>query len=314
MSKLLIAGVRGQDGYFLASLLIQAGNEVVGLTRDITQESMTVESGINIRLVYTDYSVMSLLSLLKEHRPSCIVNLAGQSSVGRSWEVCDETIISQGVYVGNFLQAILKHGEDILMINASSSEIFATTRLPITEQSSLSATNPYGCAQSLGHQLINAYRKNFGLRCCNMILFPHESIRRSPYFVFRKVIRTSILIAKGEIDYLRIGNLDVKRDWGHAAEYMQAVLRVIQNNCCTDICLCTGTTFSVREVIMRSFSNVGLDWSLYTGVDKSLERHEEPPVIYGSNVKAITRLGWKPTLYQDSLVDYIQSQEASLLR
>ncbi len=312
MRKIIVAGIRGQDGYYLASLLIQADFEVVGLTRDITQEYMTVENEREIRLIYTDYSVMSLLLILKEHNADVIVNLSGQSSVGKSWQMCEETIISQGINVSNFLRALILYGQDIPLINASSSEVFSTKDLPISETSSLAASNPYGCAQTLGHQMVDIYRTTYGIRCCNIVLFPHESIRRSPYFVFRKIVRSSVLIARGQMEYLKIGSLTVSRDWGHAREFMYAVLQMILKNCYIDITLCTGTIFSVEQVVSRCFDNLGLDWQSHTKIDQSLVRYKEALVVYGSYETAFTRIGWSPTLYQHSLIDYIQEQELSI--
>jgi GDPmannose 4,6-dehydratase len=227
--------------------------------------------------------------------------------------MCEETIFSQGIIVANILQCIQLFDEDVALLNASSSEVFSCINMPINENTSLKSTNPYGCAQTLGHQLVDVYREFQGVKCANVILFPHESIRRNPYFLFRKIIQSSVRISRGLQDSLAIGNIHVVRDWGCAEEYMNAIVLMIDLSYCSDICICTSSTMSVKEILEIAFSNLGLNWRDHVKVSDSLIRYNEDLVSFGDNSLARKDLQWAPIRRRHLLVDHVQDQEIKIL-
>jgi len=292
--KVLIAGVTGQDGSYMAERLISAGCKVYGLTRknktakDFVNLSHLSE---NIELIQTDYEQESIINLIKRVNPSEVYNFTGQSYVSKSWDLVEETILSQGVVASRFLFAIEKINPLVKFLNASSSEVFQMDGgKPICEDSPISPYNPYGCAQALGHLMVDSYRKNKGIYAVNAILFPHESPRRSQDFAFQKIISTAVKIKKGEAKELKVGNLKVERDWGYAPFFIDAMVNMMSLEKPENFCLCTGESSSIENIIRIVFDYLDLDWKKYVKINQSLVRFYEPNIIVGSPKKAINNL------------------------
>jgi len=211
--------------------------------------------------------------------------------VSKSWGLVEETILSQGMVASRFLVAIEKYDPLIKFLNASSSEVFQMTgSKPISENSLISPYNPYGCAQSLGHLMVDAYRNNKGIFAVNAILFPHESPRRSQDFAFQKIISTAVRIKKGAASELNIGNLKVERDWGYAPFFIDAMISMMSLKKPENFCLCTGNSYSIEDIIKIVFGYLDLEWRKYVKINQSLVRYYEPSIIVGKPKKAITHL------------------------
>jgi GDPmannose 4,6-dehydratase len=302
----IIAGVSGQDGSYMAERLISNGLKVFGLTRKI-EKNKTLPNiehlGSSLNLIETDYGQDSIDELIKEIQPSEIYNFTGQSYVSKSWDLVEDTIFSQGVIASRFLVAIEKWDVGIKFLNASSSEIFKMTgNKPITENSFISPYNPYGCAQSLGHLMVDAYRKNKGIYAVNAVLFPHESPRRNQDFAFQKIISTAVKIKNGDANQLKVGNLHVRRDWGYAPFFIDAMINMMSLEVPENFCLCTGVSHSIEEVIEIVFNHLELDWKKYVTVEDSLVRNYEPDVVFGEPSKAINYLNIDTTKKMDDII------------
>ena len=292
----LISGVDGQDGSYMAEYLIANGYKVFGLTRNnIRTRSRNIQHlNDQFDLINTSYELDQIISIISDIEPNEIYNFAGQSFVSKSWSIVEETIHSQGVIVSRFLEAISLINSDIKFLNASSSEIFAPdTQSPLNEKSLVKPYNPYGCAQLLGHTLVDSYRDAKYIYAVNAILFPHESPRRNNQFVFKKIIDAAIRIKMGSDEILTLGNLNVKRDWGYAPSFVVAMHRLMLINEPSNLCICTGNAQSVIEVVKLAFESLDLDWERYVKVNPSLLRHHEPNCIVGDPSTAIKKIGWQ---------------------
>ena len=301
----LIAGISGQDGSYMAELLVAKGYKVYGITRD-----PSVALGKNIRhlanaisIVYSSYELHQLIDIISKVRPSEIYNFAGQSYVSKSWGMVDETIRSQGVLPSRLLEAILATDPSIRFLNASSSEIFTPINDDQLHESSLiSPYNPYGCAQVLGHCMVDLHRNMRDIFGVNAILFPHESPRRDANFAFKKIMIAAAAIKCGSKERLKLGNLHVRRDWGYAPSFVVAMHEMILADTAENICLCTGQARSIQEVVELAFSHLELDWREHVDVDGSLLRVSEPLNICGDPTRALTKLGWKASPCFDDMV------------
>ena len=219
----LITGITGQDGFYLAKILLSKNFTVYGTSRH-AKSKIKFDNKNSVKVLKTDYSVNSLEKILKQTKPNILYNLAGQSYVSRSWELLSETIASQGVLVSNILAIAEKICPNMKILNMSSAEIFDhSSKQPFNENSKLKPFNPYGVAQLLGHNLIEVHRKVKGVWAANSILFPHESIRRPPEFLFPRIINQAKNIFLNKKKILKIGNLNVARDWSYAPIIMQGV-------------------------------------------------------------------------------------------
>tara|TARA_B110000027_G_C16032208_1_gene261382 strand:- start:46 stop:954 length:909 start_codon:yes stop_codon:yes gene_type:complete len=279
---------------------------VFGLTR-IAEKNKTFPNiehlGSSLNLIETDYGQDSINELVEEIQPSEIYNFTGQSYVSKSWDLVEDTIFSQGVIASRFLVAIEKWNGAIKFLNASSSEIFKMVgNKPITENSFISPYNPYGCAQALGHLMVDAYRENKGIYAVNAILFPHESPRRNQDFAFQKIISTAVKIKKGDASQLEVGNLFVRRDWGYAPFFIDAMINMMSLKVPENFCLCTGVSHSIEEVIEIVFNYLELDWKKYVTVQESLIRNYEPDVVVGEPSKAINYLNIDTTKKMDDII------------
>lgn len=307
----LITGITGQDGFYLSKILLSNGYIVYGSTRKKNLK-LSIKKNLNIKLFLTDYSVQSIIKILKNIKPGYIFNLTGQSYVSKSWELLSETINSQGLIVSNLIDAIIKVDPKIKLLNMTSAEMFDVNQnKPLSELSPIKPYNPYGCAQALGHNLIRIYREKKNIWASNSILFPHESERRPKKFLFSKIIDQVKKIADGRQKILKIGNLNVERDWGYAPIFMEGVFRQSQLKKPTDICFCTNKSYSVKDILTRAFLHYRMNYKNYIKVDKDLVRHYEPKKIIGSFNKAKTLLNWHPKYDALDIIDMLTEKKFS---
>ena len=291
-----ITGVSGQDGSYAAELLIKLGINVIGLTRDKKKylNLTNIIENKKFLLVSTDYSEESLKNIIYKYEISHILNFAGQSYVSKSWELIEETIISQSLIVSRIINIIQKADWDIKFINSCSAEIFKESIKPLNELSELSPCNPYGCAQLLSYCLIKSIRENSNIWACSAIFFPHESSRRGENFLFNRLIVQAERIIRNENDFITIGNDFVVRDWGFAIEYVYYILLIILNDEPIDLCFCSGQGTSVKDLAKIICSEYELNFDDLIKIDESLSRSYEPDYIVGDNSLLIETLQIEP--------------------
>jgi GDPmannose 4,6-dehydratase len=300
MKKALVAGISGQDGAYLAKLLLQNGYAVCGTSRDAQISSFRNLDRVGIRKDVQLASVAlndfrSVLQVLFKVQPDEIYNLAGQSSVSLSFEQPVET--QESIYLGtlNLLEAIRFTGKAIKLYNASSSECFGDLGgQPATEETAFHPRSPYAVAKSAAFWQVSNYREAYNIFACSGILFNHESPLRPERFVTQKIIRSAGRIAKGQKEKLQLGNIEIQRDWGWAPEYVEAMYRMLQKDSPEDFVIATGETRSLQDFVGAAFEAVGLDWREHTTIDKTLFRPTEIMVSRGDASKAAEKLGWKP--------------------
>lgn len=324
MKTALITGVNGQDGSYLAELLLEKGYRVIGLKR----RTSTINTGRidhlmenpNFSVKYYDlHDAYFINHILKEEKIDEIYNLAAQSHVAVSFEIPDYT--SDGICRGtlNILNAIRNISPTTRMYQASSSEMFgdSTDYDPVrgyNENSRMMPVSPYAVAKLYAHQMVNVYRKAYGLHLSSGILFNHESPRRGETFVTRKITMAAAKIKKGLQKDLRLGNLDAKRDWGHAKDYVNAMWLMLQTDKPDDYVIATGETYSVEQFLTEVFGYAGLgDWRNYVKIDPRLKRPNEVPYLLGDSTKARTLLGWKPEYNMQMLARRMFDSDCAML-
>ena len=312
--RALITGIGGQDGSYLAELLLEEDYDVYGIVRRALSERYENLEAIRdrIELIQADLlDELSLVGALKTCRPHELYNLASVSFVPASWRQPVLTAEFAAVGVTTILESIRLVDERIRFYQASSSEIFGTPReVPQTEQTPLSPLTPYGVAKAYGHFITAGYRRRYGLHASSGILYNHESPRRPLDFVPRKIARAAAAISAGLEGELWLGNLDAKRDWGYAGDYVRAMWLMVQQGEPDDYVVATGELHSVRDLLEIAFRRVGLDWSDYVQIDESLQRGQaELYDLVGDASKARQRLGWAPTLPFEDLVHLLVDAE-----
>lgn len=324
MKTALITGVNGQDGSYLAELLLEKGYRVIGLKRRTSSISTgridhLIENS-NFSVKYYDlHDAYFINHILKEEKIDEIYNLAAQSHVAVSFEIPDYT--SDGICRGtlNILNAIRNISPTTKMYQASSSEMFgdSTDYDPVrgyNENSRMMPVSPYAVAKLYAHQMVNVYRKAYGLHLSSGILFNHESPRRGETFVTRKITMAAAKIKKGLQKDLRLGNLDAKRDWGHAKDYVNAMWLMLQTDKPDDYVIATGETYSVEQFLTEVFGYAGLgDWRNYVKIDPRLKRPNEVPYLLGDSTKARTLLGWKPEYNMQMLARRMFDSDCAML-
>jgi GDPmannose 4,6-dehydratase len=316
--RALITGVGGQDGSLLAELLLDKGYDVVGVVRRAPSEYENL-AGIRDRLDLIQADLLDQLSLvqaLEEHRPNEVYNLASPSFVPLSWRQPVMTAEFAAVGVTALLEAIRHVDPDIRFYQASSSEIFGEpAETPQTERTPLSPVTPYGVAKAYGHFIIGSYRRRYGLHGSCGILYNHESPRRPADFLPSKVARGAAAISLGLEGELWLGNLDARRDWGFAGDYVRAMWLMLRQDEPGDYVIATGQTHSVGELVECAFGRVDLDWREYVQIDESLKRGTaELHDLVGDPSKARERLRWEPSMDFEGLVELMVDSELQRLR
>ena len=310
MPTALITGVTGQDGAYLAQLLLNRGYTVIGLMRRSASSDVIGERlrwlGVldHVQLVdgnLTDLS--SLIRILQTHKPDEVYNLAAQSFVAASWQqpLLTGTVTALGV--GNMLEAVRIAAPQARFYQASSSEMFGLIQEPMqSERTPFYPRSPYGVAKLYGHWMTVNYRESFGLHASSGILFNHESPLRGIEFVTRKVTDGVARIKLGLATELPLGNLDAKRDWGHARDYVRAMHLMLQQEAADDYVIATGLTTSIRDLCRSAFSHVGLNFEDHVRVDPRFMRPAEVEVLLGDASKARQQLGWSPEVSLEEMV------------
>ena len=296
--RALITGITGQDGSYLAELLLDHGYEVIGVVRRTSSDSQERIAHLIDRITIVPGDLLdeaSLTRLLTEFRPSEVYNLAAQSFVQTSWSQPVLTGEITGLGVTRLLDAIRQVDPTIRFYQASSSEMFGKVmETPQTETTPFYPRSPYGVAKVYGHWITVNYRESYGLHASSGICFNHESPRRGLEFVTRKVTNAVARIKLGTQTRLALGNLDSHRDWGYAADYVTAMWLMLQQDEPGDFVIATGETHSVRELCELAFRHVGLDWEDHVVVDERFIRPAEVDLLIGDAGRAHERLGWKP--------------------
>lgn len=304
----LIFGVSGQDGAYLAHLLLEKGYEVHGTSRDIEANPMPNLSRLGVRDRVHCHSVApldfrSVLQVIRNTSPTEIYNLAGQSSVGLSFSQPVETLQSTLLATVNILESMRIERIDARLYNASSSECFGTSASgPLSETSAFRPQSPYGVGKSAAHWAVANYRESYGMYACSGILFNHESPLRPSRFVTQKIVKGAVDIAQGKAERITLGPLDIVRDWGWAPDYVHAMWRMLQIASPEDFVICTGTGHKLRDFVEATFRALNLDWHDHVHVDPALFRPADPKVIVGDPNRAKERLHWAATVQFDDIV------------
>ena len=318
MSKrVLITGITGQDGSYLAELLLDKGYDVAGMVRrssTVNMERVAHLAG-DVEFVPGDLlDQASMIKVLRTHRPDEVYNLAAQSFVHTSFGQPVLTGETTALGVTRLLDAIRLVDPSIRYYQASSSEMFGHARqVPQTEDTPFHPRSPYGVAKVYGHWITINYRESYDLHASSGILFNHESPRRGLEFVTRKISHGAAAISLGLADELRLGNLDAKRDWGFAGDYVEAMWLMLQQDEPDDFVVCTGETHSVREFCELAFGRLNLDWEDHVVVDEAFLRPAEVDLLVGDSSKAAERLGWKPRTGFADLVAMMVDADLALL-
>ncbi len=325
MKKALITGITGQDGSYLTELLLAKGYEVHGVVRrsssfntgridHLYQDPHT--PGTRLRLVHGDLNDASSLNrILRTVRPDEIYNLAAQSHVRVSFDIPEYTGEITGLGAVRLLEAIRETGLDPRFYQASSSELYGKVReVPQTEATPFYPRSPYAAAKAYAFYVTVNYRESYGLHASNGILFNHESPRRGETFVTRKITRAVARIKHGLQDKLFLGNLDAKRDWGFAGDYVEAMWLMLQQDQADDYVIATGETHSVREFLDHAFGHVDLDWQKYVEIDPRYFRPAEVDLLVGDASKARRVLKWEPRVRFEELVSMMVEADLARVR
>jgi GDPmannose 4,6-dehydratase len=305
MKKALITGITGQDGSYLAELLLEKGYEVYGVIRrsssfntdridHIYQDPH--EEDVRLRLVYGDLNdATSLNTILRDIKPEEIYNLGAQSHVRISFDIPEYTGEVTALGTVRLLEAIRDVGLTPKFYQASSSELYGKVQeIPQSEKTPFYPRSPYACAKAYAYHITVNYRESYGLFACNGILFNHESPRRGETFVTRKITRAATRIKLGLQEKLYLGNLDARRDWGYAKEYVEAMWLMLQQDEPDDYVIATGEQHSVREFVEEVFGLLDMDWREHVEIDPKYFRPAEVDVLQGDTTKARRKLGWEP--------------------
>ena len=321
--RALITGITGQDGSFLTELLLEKGYEVYGIIRRSSSFNTDRidhlyqdphETGTRLRLVYGDLNDSSSLNtLIRQIRPDEIYNLGAQSHVRVSFDVPEYTGEVTGLGTVRLLEAIREAGITPKFYQASSSELYGkVVETPQKETTPFYPRSPYACAKAYAYWITVNYRESYGMFACNGILFNHESERRGETFVTRKITRAATRIKLGLQQKLYLGNLDARRDWGYAKDYVEAMWLMMQAEEADDYVIATGETHSVREFLEEAFGYLGLDWEKYVEIDPRYFRPAEVDLLLGDPTKAKTVLGWEPKVSFKELVKVMVDSDMKL--
>ncbi|OBA74628.1 GDP-mannose 4,6-dehydratase [Gordonia sp. 852002-10350_SCH5691597] len=321
MKTALITGVTGQDGLYLSELLHEKGYEVYGLIRGQNNPKLPALRRSHPYVKILSGNLLDLASLIRalaKAQPDEVYNLGAVSFVAYSWDNAELTSAVTGLGVLNMLEAVRFYSDDsgkaVRFYQASSSEMFGKVQdVPQRESTLLWPRSPYGVAKVYGHYMTINYRESYGMHASSGILFNHESPRRGPEFVTRKVSQAVARISLGLQDKLVLGNLDAKRDWGFAGDYVDAMWRMLQQDEADDYVISTGETHTIRELLDVAFETVGIDdWKRYVETDPAFFRPAEVDLLIGDSTKAHEKLGWKPRVDFKSLVRMMVESDVSI--
>jgi GDPmannose 4,6-dehydratase len=299
MKRALICGVTGQDGAFLARLLLEKQYHVIGVSRNIRTTSFKNLERLNIcdrveKISATMVDFRNVIELIYKYQPDEIYHLSGRSSVAHSFSEPFDTFESIAMAVLNLLEAVRILKLPVKLFNAGSSECFGIIEKGrATEQTPFRPKSPYGVAKAAAFWQIASYRKIYGLFACTGILFNHESFLRPERFVTRKIVKTACKIAKGQCSELVLGNISIERDWGWAPEYVEAMWKMLQQDIPDDYIIATGTTMSLEKFIATVFQRLDLDWKKYVKTDSRFFRPSDIHTNSANPEKAEKKLGWK---------------------
>ena len=319
MTTALIFGVSGQDGAYLAQLLLNKGYKVYGTSRDAQMSSfrnlqtLGIKSQVQLEsMAINDFR--SILQVIVKVQPDQIYNLAAQTSVGLSFDQPVETLESIAFGTLNILEAIRFIGKPIKFYNASSSEIFGDTRgEPADESTPFSPRSPYAVAKATAFWELANYREAYGLFACSGVLFNHDSPLRPERFVTQKIVASACRIAEGKQDQLCLGNVDIQRDWGWAPDYVEAMYLMLQQDQPDDYVIATGESHKLEDFISMTFEVLGLDWREYVVVDEQLRRPTDISISRGQPSKAREVLGWEAKYKMlDIIKAMIQSRQCDV--
>ncbi|HWR83765.1 MAG TPA: GDP-mannose 4,6-dehydratase [Candidatus Deferrimicrobium sp.] len=304
--KALITGITGQDGSYLADLLLEKGYEVIGMVRRSSTESFERINHIKDKITLAQADLLdqlSIITIIDQYRPDEVYNLAAQSFVPTSWDQPVLTGEFDALGVTKVLEAIKLVDKKIRFYQASSSEMFGKVRqVPQTEKTPFYPRSPYGVAKVYGHWITVNYRESYGIHASSGILFNHESPRRGLEFVTRKITDGVARIKLGRADKLALGNLSAQRDWGYAGDYVRAMWLMTRQDAPDDYVIATGQTHSVEEFVKTAFEHVNLDYKKYVVTDPRFVRPAEVDLLQGDAGYAKRRLGWQPTVSFEELV------------
>jgi GDPmannose 4,6-dehydratase len=322
--RALITGLTGQDGSYLAELLLKKGYEVHGLRRrsssfntgrvDHLITDFRHDRDARLILHYGDLAdATSVSKLLYKLRPDEIYHLGAQSHVHVSFELPDYTGDATGLGTVRILEAVREVGLRARVYQASSSEMFGSAPPPQSEMTPFHPRSPYGCAKAYAHHIAVNYRESYGMFVCSGILFNHESPRRGENFVSRKIARAVARIKRGLQDKLYLGNLDSYRDWGYAPEYVECMWLMLQQTEPDDYVIATGESHTVREFVSTAFTHAGLDWQRYVEIDPIYFRPADVDFLKGDSSKAKAKLGWEPKVRFQDLVRIMVDEDIRML-
>lgn len=317
--RALITGLTGQDGSYLAELLLSKGYEVFGLVRrhSVTEHQQHRIEHLDSQITKQYGDVLdkgSIDSVMQLARPHEIYHLAGQSHVRVSFDIPEFTLQVNAVGTLHVLESMRQFAPEARYYQASSSEMFGDSVDPDGKQretTPMHPVSPYGCSKLAAYHLVRHYRRAYGLWCANGILFNHESPRRAANFVTSKIIKGAVKIAQGKADRLELGNLDAQRDWGHSKDYTRGMWQILQHHAPNDFVIATGETRSVRDLCAGVFASLGLDYTDYVIRSAKHERPQELPYLCGDSTKARTVLGWTPEYSFAGLIDEMLQAEYS---
>ena len=319
MKRVLITGINGMDGSHLADLLLEKGYEVYGMERRCSSPNRKNSHHLEGKITFltgdlTDQN--SILRCLKESDPDEIYNLAAQSFVGASWGTPEQTSDVTGMGVLRVLEAIREYGKNIKFYQASTSEMFGKmVENPANENTPFYPRSPYGVAKLYGHWITKNYRESYEMFNVSGILFNHESERRGVEFVTRKITDGVAKIHLGIEDFVTLGNLDSKRDWGYSPDYVESMWMMMQHETPEDFVIATGESYSIRQFLDAAFTAVGIEnWEKYVKQDPRYMRPAEVDVLRGDSTKAKETLGWSPTTPFDEMVRRMVKNDIKLLR
>jgi GDPmannose 4,6-dehydratase len=317
MQTALITGITGQDGSYTAELLLAKGYRVVGAVRDVQKAAATLLPDLVDRIEVVDWNMHdseNMVKVLAHYQPTEFYNFAAYSSGAGMFD--DPVAIGEvnGLAVARMLEAIRTTDPAIRFCQASSSELFGeATASPQSERTPFQPRSPYGAAKLYAHQMIRIYRQHYGLFACSAILFNHESPRRGLGFVVRKITREAARIKLGLSNELCLGNLDARRDWGFAGDYVNAMWLMLQQTAANDYVVATGETHSVRELCECAFGCVGLNYQDYVREDVASFRPTEPIQLVGDASRARDQLGWRPLINFNQLVAQMVDADLQML-